>query len=158
MGEQRACIFLVDDNIVNLNAGKTVLQRQYTVITMPSGEKLFFSLQKMKPHLILLDIDMPRMSGYDALRALKLNPETADIPVIFLTGKNEPEDALLGLSLGAVDYVTKPFSPSTLLKRVESHLPPQAQKNEPHEFNGNPLGMVRPARNPCSAASITSAA
>jgi len=142
MRDQRACVFLVDDNIVNLNAGKTALQQQYTVITIPSGEKLLLSIQKIKPNLILLDIDMPHMSGYDALKALKLNPETADIPVIFLTGKNEPEDEVLGLSLGAVDYITKPFSPSILLKRVELHLLLQAQKNELHEFNRNLLDMV----------------
>ena len=142
MRDQRACVFLVDDNIVNLNAGKTALQQQYTVITIPSGEKLLLSVQKIKPNLILLDIDMPHMSGYDALKALKLNPETADIPVIFLTGKNEPEDEVLGLSLGAVDYITKPFSPSILLKRVELHLLLQAQKNELREFNRNLLDMV----------------
>jgi len=82
------------------------------------------------------------MSGYDTLKALKQNPETADIPVIFLTGKNAPKDELLGLSLGSVDYITKPFSPSILLKRVEMHLLLQAQKNELRELNGNLLDMV----------------
>ena len=142
MDEKKPCIFLVDDNIVNLNTGKTALQHKYTVITIPSGEKLLLSLKKLKPCLILLDIDMPGISGYDAIKALKLNAETADIPVIFLTGKNEEENELLGLSLGAVDYITKPFSQALLLKRVELQLLLQAQKNELREFNGNLLDMV----------------
>ena len=142
MDEHRPCVFLVDDNIVNLNSGKTALQNKYTVITIPSGEKLFSSLEKVTPGLILLDIDMPGMSGYDALRGIKLNPKTADIPVIFLTGKNEVEDELLGLSLGAVDYITKPFSKPLLLKRVELHLLLKTREDELREFNGNLIKMV----------------
>jgi len=100
------------------------------------------SLKKLKPDLILLDIDMPGMSGYEVIKGLKLDPETAEIPVIFLTAKNESEDELLGLSLGAVDYITKPFSQPLLLKRVELHLLIQSQKNELREYNGNLLQMV----------------
>lgn len=151
MEEKKQCIFLVDDNIVNLNTGKNALQHKFTVITIPSGEKLILSLRKLKPDLILLDIEMPGISGYDALKAIKLNPETADIPVIFLTGKNEIENELLGLSLGAVDYITKPFSPPLLLKRVELHLLLQEQKNELREFNGNLLEMVNERINDISA-------
>ena len=142
MEKRKPCIFLVDDNIINLNVGKIALQDKYTVITVPSGEKLFISLKKLKPDLILLDIDMPGMSGYEAIKGLKLNPEHADIPVIFLTGKNETEDELLGLSLGAVDYITKPFSQPLLFKRVELHLLLQAQKDELYSFNENLLEMV----------------
>jgi len=114
----------------------------YTVITMPSGEKLFAALKKLVPDLILLDVDMPDMSGYDVIKGLKLNPETADIPVIFLTGKNEAENELMGLTLGAVDYITKPFSQPILLKRVALHLLLQAQKEELRKFSGNLLEMV----------------
>jgi len=142
MDEQKPCIFLVDDNILNLNSGKNALKHKYSVITMPSGEKLLLSLQKVKPDLILLDIEMPGMSGYDVIKELKSNPETAEIPVIFLTGKTEVENELLGLSLGAVDYITKPFSPPLLVKRVELHLLLHAQKNELREFNGNLVKMV----------------
>jgi len=147
MEEKKPCVFLVDDNIINLNTGKTALQHKFTVITVPSGEKLFVSLKKLKPDLILLDIDMPGMSGYEVIKELKLNPETADIPVIFLTGKNETEDELLGLSLGAVDYISKPFSQPLLLKRVDLHLLLQAQKNELRDFNGNLLEMVKERTN-----------
>ena len=142
MDEQKACIFLVDDSIVNLNTGKAALQENYTVITVPSGEKLLRSLEKFKPDLILLDIEMPGMSGYDVMRRIKANPKTADIPVIFLTGKIEQADELLGLSLGAVDYIVKPFSQPILHKRVEMHLLLQAQKNELRSFNENLLEMV----------------
>ena len=142
MDEQKTCVFIVDDNILNLNSGKSALQNKYTVITIPSGEKLFIALEKVKPDLILLDIDMPGMSGYDVIKGLKLNPETAGIPVIFLTGKVEADNELLGLTLGAVDYITKPFSQPLLLKRVELHLLLQKQKNELRELNGNLLGIV----------------
>ena len=140
--EEKVYIFLVDDNIVNLNSGKAALQNKYTVITMPSGEKLLSALTKIKPNLILLDVDMPDMDGYDTIKEIKRNPETSDIPVIFLTGKNEAEDELLGLALGAVDYITKPFTQSILLKRVELHLQLQRQKSELREFNENLLQMV----------------
>ncbi|MDR2940588.1 MAG: response regulator [Clostridiales bacterium] len=142
MGIQKACVFLVDDNAVNLNTGKTVLQEKYTVITIPSGEKLIQSLKNFTPDLVLLDIDMPGMNGYDAIKAMKSNAATADIPVIFLTGKNDVENELIGLSLGAVDYITKPFSRPILIKRVELHLMLQAQKNELREFNGNLIGQI----------------
>jgi len=118
------------------------LRDRYSVITIPSGEKLFTSLEKLRPDLILLDIDMPGMSGYEAIEKLKANPETSDIPVIFLTGKMETADELMGLSLGAVDYITKPFSQPLLLKRVELHLLLQAQKDELRDYNENLLEMV----------------
>jgi putative two-component system response regulator len=108
----------VDDNIINLNTGKNVLQHKYTVITIPSGEMLLLSLNKTKPDLILLDVEMPGISGYDALKHIKSNPETADIPVIFLTGKSAPEDEFFFFFLGAVDYITKPFSHLILFKCV----------------------------------------
>ena len=142
MDERKICIFLVDDNIVYLNTGKSALQHKYTVITIPSGEKLLISLKNLKPNLILLDIDMPGMNGYDAIKWLKLNPETANIPVIFLTSKNRDDDELMGFSLGAVDYITKPFSQRVLLKRVELHLLLQSQKDMLREYNGNLIEIV----------------
>ncbi|MDR2965034.1 MAG: response regulator [Treponema sp.] len=140
--EQKSCIFLVDDNPVNLNTGKAALQEKYTVVTIPSGEKLLIMLEKSKPDLILLDVEMPVMSGYDTIKAIKDNPRTADIPVIFLTGKSESESEFLGLSLGAIDYIIKPFSPPLLLKRIELHLLIQSQNHELREFNENLTKMV----------------
>ena len=151
MDERKSCIFLVDDNIVNLNTGKSALQHKYNVITIPSGEKLFASLKSLRPDLILLDIEMPGMSGYDAIKGLKMNPETASIPVIFLTSKSANEDELLGLSLGAVDYIIKPFSQPILLKRVELHLLLEAQKVTLREYSGNLIEMVNERTNDISA-------
>jgi len=142
MNEKKPCVFLVDDNIVNLNMGKSALETNYTVITIPTGEKLFAALKSHKPDLILLDIEMPGMSGYDTIKGLKLNPETANIPVIFLTSRSTAEDELLGFSLGAVDYITKPFSQPILIKRVELHLLLQVQKDTLSEYNNNLIELV----------------
>jgi putative two-component system response regulator len=86
---------------------------------------------------------MPGLSGYDTIKEIKSNPDTVDIPVIFLTAKNDPDNELLGLSLGAVDYITKPFSPPLLLKRIELHLLVESQKRELKDFNDNLLAMVK---------------
>jgi len=150
MVKKTNCIFLVDDNPINLNTGKTVLEKKYTVVTIPSGDKLLLTLQKVKPDLILLDVEMPEMSGYDVIKKLKANPETAEIPIIFLTAKTDPENELMGLSLGAVDYITKPFSPALLLKRIELHLLLQSQKNELSTFNENLAEMVKERTNDIS--------
>ncbi|GHS87579.1 hypothetical protein FACS189487_04030 [Campylobacterota bacterium] len=122
-------IILVDDNPANLRIGKNVLAEKYSVATAPSAEKLFLLLENNSPSMILLDIDMPIMNGYDTIKLLKSNERTSAIPVIFLTAKCEPDDELEGLSLGAVDYVTKPFNPALLLKRIEVHLLVEEQKN-----------------------------
>ena len=143
MEKQNKCIFLVDDNIMYLNSGKALLQDMYTVVTIPSGEKLLLILEKTIPDLILLDVEMPGMSGFEIIKEIKARAETAEIPVIFLTGKIEPENELLGLTLGAIDYITKPFSPPLLLKRVENHLLFQSQKNELRLFNENLITMVK---------------
>ena len=122
MDHAKDLIILVDDNPSNLRIGKNVLSDHYAVATAPSAEKMFDLLKNNIPALILLDIDMPEMDGLEAIKILKLKPETKDIPVIFLTAKNESEDELEGLSQGAVDYISKPFQPSLLLKRIELHL------------------------------------
>ncbi|MDR2501056.1 MAG: response regulator [Treponema sp.] len=128
MENERDLIILVDDNPANLRSGKNVLSERYIVATAPSAEKLFNLLEHNQPALILLDIDMPGMDGYEVIRILKTKPETQHIPVIFLTGKTESGDEIEGLSLGAIDYITKPFLPALLLKRIEVHLLVEAQR------------------------------
>ncbi|MDR0308294.1 MAG: response regulator [Chitinispirillales bacterium] len=123
-------IFLVDDNLTNLIMGQNALEDHYDVLTLNSGERLLKVLEKKKPSLILLDVEMPGISGYDAIKIIKANPDTADIPVIFLTAKTDIDNELDGLSLGAVDYITKPFSPLRLIKHIEVHLLIQSQKRE----------------------------
>jgi CheY-like chemotaxis protein len=123
MENDNKLILIVDDNLANIKIGNNILEEKYTVATASSAEKMFKLLENNSPALILLDIDMPEMNGYEAIKILKSKPETKNIPVIFLTGKTESNDELEGLSLGAVDYITKPFNPALLLKRIEEHLP-----------------------------------
>jgi len=142
MNTEKELIILVDDNPANLLAGINVLSKNYTVATAPSAEKLFGLLENSKPALILLDIDMPGMDGYETIKKLKAQELTKDIPVIFLTGKTESGDELEGLSLGAIDYITKPFQPPLLLKRIEVHLLVGRQTVELKNFNDNLQKMV----------------
>jgi putative two-component system response regulator len=123
-------IFLVDDKPTNLMAGQNALEGHYNVLTMNSGARLLKALEKRAPDLILLDVDMPEMDGYEVIKIIKGSEKTANIPVIFLTAKNDSDSELLGLTLGAVDYITKPFSPPRLLKRIEIHLLIENQKKE----------------------------
>lgn len=113
---------LVDDDPVNLLAGKKVLAEHYQTLTLPSARAMFDWLPRQKPELILLDVDMPDMDGFESIRCLKSDPATRNVPVIFLTAKSDPESEITGLELGALDYITKPFSPPLLVKRVEAHL------------------------------------
>jgi putative two-component system response regulator len=142
MENEKTLIVLVDDNPANLRIGKNVLSEKYTVATAPSAEKMFSLLENNIPAMILLDIDMPEMNGYEVIKILKSKPETKDTPVIFLTAKTESDDELEGLSLGAIDYITKPFQPSLLLKRIEVHLLVEAQRKELQYFNKNLQKMV----------------
>ena len=140
---ERKTIFIVDDDHTNLMAVRGVLETQYDVLTLGSGERLLKTLDKKIPDLIILDIEMPDMNGYDTIRALKAKEETADIPVIFLTAKTGDEAELEGLSLGAMDYITKPAPPPPLLlKRIELHLLVESQKRELKRFNVNLQDMV----------------
>ncbi|MDR0562142.1 MAG: response regulator [Spirochaetaceae bacterium] len=143
MSADRKKIMLVDDDITNLTVGKNALIEKYDVFTIPSGEKLFKMLDKVIPDMILLDVDMPGMNGYDVISALKKRENAANIPVIFLTAQNDDGSELRGLSLGAIDYITKPFSPLLLLKRIEVHLLVESQKRELTEYNTNLQNMVR---------------
>ena len=115
-------IFVVDDSDTNLSMAEAVLEDQYRVMTMPSAAKLFALLEKITPDLILLDIEMPGMDGFEALALLKGETIWQDIPIMFLTGRNDPVVEARGLELGAVDFVTKPFSAHVLLNRIQTHL------------------------------------
>lgn len=116
-------IMLVDDNITNLKIGRGLLADKYNVFTIPSGERLFHLLKKVRPDLILLDVEMPDMDGFQVIRGLKGSEDTVDIPVIFLTAVNDPEKERSGRALGAVDFISKPFSPEYLFDCVAKHLP-----------------------------------
>jgi len=130
MEKNREIIIMVDDDITNLTVARNNLAGTYKVLTAPSGEKLFVLLEKISPALILLDIEMPEMDGYKVLEILKKNEETAPIPVIFLTSKIDPESEVKGLGMGAVDYITKPFSRDLLIQRIDLHILLERQKKE----------------------------
>ncbi|MDR1841287.1 MAG: response regulator [Holophagales bacterium] len=128
MDDERAIVMVVDDNIANLKVAKNALVQSFNVFTVPSAAKMFDMLERNIPHLILLDIDMPEMDGFDAIKILKAKPITQNIPVVFLTARGDPENELKGLAMGAVDYISKPFMPQLLHKRVELHITVEAQK------------------------------
>ncbi|MBF0263321.1 MAG: PAS domain S-box protein, partial [Magnetococcales bacterium] len=116
-------VLIVDDAADNLDVLKAVLMESYQVRLAIHGT-LALRLARMapRPDLILLDIVMPGMSGFEVCRQLKSDPETADIPVIFVTARTDEEDELEGLQLGAVDYLTKPIRPAIVLARIATHL------------------------------------
>jgi len=115
-------IFVVDDNSANLLMADEVLSDHYDVFTLLSASIMFELLENVIPDLILLDILMPEMDGFTALENLKKNPNYKDIPVMFLTSKNEPEVEARGFEMGVMDFITKPFSGPVLLNRIKKHL------------------------------------
>ncbi|MCL2765608.1 MAG: response regulator [Treponema sp.] len=115
-------IFIVDDSDTNLAKAEEALEDHYRTMTVPSAEKMFALLEKMRPDLILLDIEMPVMNGFEALKMLKSNNAWSDIPVIFLTGTKDAVIEEKSYSLGARDIITKPFSPDSLLSRISSYI------------------------------------
>ncbi|MDR1241243.1 MAG: response regulator [Deltaproteobacteria bacterium] len=140
---QHKKIVLVDDDITNLTVGKNTLSDDYDILTIPSGKKLLQLLDMIHPDLILLDINMPDMDGYEVIQRLKQNDKTADIPVIFLTAKSDVDSELRGFTLGAIDYISKPFSPPILRKRIETQLLVQKQQGELKRYNDNLQDIVR---------------
>ena len=121
--EQKQCILIVDDMPDNVHVLGGVLKSDYEIKVALNGENaLKIAMSDAKPDMILLDIMMPEMDGYEVCRRLKSDPITSNIPVIFVTAKNEEADEQKGLELGAVDYITKPISPAIVLSRVRTHL------------------------------------
>jgi putative two-component system response regulator len=121
MPKGREVIIMVDDNNTNLVACKKILQPYYDVYPAPSAAKMFKLLERITPHLILLDVEMPGTNGYEAARMLKGDEKLKDIPVIFLTARSDPVSERFGLNLGAKDYLHKPLESEVLLKRIGDH-------------------------------------
>jgi putative two-component system response regulator len=121
--ETKPCVLVVDDTPDNLTLMGAILSEQYRVKATTDGRKAIQIVESDdRPDLILLDIMMPNLDGYEVCRILKTGARTAPIPVIFLTSKTDVEDEKKGLELGAVDYIAKPVSPPILLARVKTHL------------------------------------
>jgi putative two-component system response regulator len=115
-------IFVVDDSDTNLSMAENALEDLYCVMTLPSAAKMFTLLEKVSPDLILLDIEMPEMNGFEALQKLKSHDQFTGIPVIFLTAISDATIEAQGFELGAVDFIIKPFSAPVLLNRIKTHL------------------------------------
>jgi putative two-component system response regulator len=109
-------IFLVDDNLTNLMVGKQLLKTRYQVWTMPSAQKMFEILLKIRPDIVLLDVEMPEMTGFDAIKQLK-SGEYKEIPVVFVSANTV--DARKIEELGAAGCVEKPFSAEALIETIE---------------------------------------
>jgi class 3 adenylate cyclase/CheY-like chemotaxis protein len=119
---ERATVLVVDDTPDNLMLMSELLKGEFKVRVANNGEKALEICRSRPPDLVLLDISMPGIDGYEVLRRLKLEPATRHIPVIFLTALTETENEQLGIELGAVDYISKPVSPPIVLARVRSHV------------------------------------
>lgn len=116
-------ILIVDDNLQNLQyLGNLMVENGYEPAVAKNGAQALDFLQQEKPELILLDIMMPGIDGFEVCKKLKSENSTKNIPVIFLTAKTETEDLVKGFTVGAVDYVTKPFNSAELLARIKTHL------------------------------------
>ena len=121
--DQKKTVLLVDDAPANIQVANSILKDIYKIRIATSGAKaLELANVTPPPDLILLDVMMPEMDGYEVCARLKIAPETRDIPVIFLTGQTEIEDETRGFEVGAVDYIHKPFSPAIAKARVQIHL------------------------------------
>ncbi|MCL2069478.1 MAG: response regulator [Treponema sp.] len=115
-------IFIVDDNDTNLMAAKTALDGIYKTYALPSAAKMFKLAEKILPDLILLDIDMPEMDGFQAIQVLRSDNKLKSIPVIFLTAKEDEATEKQGLEMGALDFIRKPFSQPVLIERIEKYI------------------------------------
>ena len=118
-----AKVLVVDDEIYILHILDFILGAEnYDVVTATNGEQALQKVQEEKPDLVVLDIMMPKLDGYETCRLIKSDPKTKHIPVILLTAKGREVDQKLGREVGASDYITKPFSPSKLIERVQAIL------------------------------------
>jgi len=131
---KRPCLLLVDDTPANIQVLVGLLQADYELKVATRGAQAL-KICEQTPHLdlVLLDVMMPEMDGYEVCRALRAAPATRNLPVIFLTAKAEVDDVVRGFGIGASDYVTKPFQPAELLARVHTHLLIRAQQREIEE-------------------------
>ncbi|RMG92592.1 MAG: response regulator [Zetaproteobacteria bacterium] len=122
-GQSKPIVLIVDDMPENIDVLRAILAEDYVLKVATRGDKAIELCQtEPRPDLVLLDVMMPGMDGYEVCRRLKEDPRTKRIPVIFVTAMNEVGDEVKGLELGAVDYLTKPVQPAIVKARVRNHL------------------------------------
>ena len=115
-------VLIVDDENMNMFALTHMLRPEYTVYAAKNGQSAIRIAKKQQPDVILLDILMPEMDGYEVLSELKSDEETRKIPVIFISGLINPEDEKKGLELGAADYISKPFNAETVRMKIHNQI------------------------------------
>lgn len=131
---KESLILVVDDAPDNLKLLERLLAKQgYRIQVCQSGLEALQAAPRLKPELILLDIVMPEMDGYEVCRQLRLNSRTKEIPIIFLSSMDKTEDIVRGFQLGAADYITKPVNPAELYARIFNHIELKRLKNELNE-------------------------
>jgi len=143
MSQHKGRILIAEDEMVNIKVLVATLDSYETMIAKSGEQAITKALSQQPPDLILLDINMPGMDGYEVCRILKSNEEAKDIPVIFITVQASVEDETKGLELGAVDYISKPFSPAIVRARVANHLELKQQRDLLKQLNiTDPLTQI----------------
>jgi DNA-binding response OmpR family regulator len=122
MATTPSTILIVDDEPINIDLLRETLKSKYRLIIATRGEQAYSLAVSKKPDLILMDVMMPGMDGFETCEKIKDNPETSHIPVVFVTALNEVEDKSVGYEMGGTDYITKPFEMSDVLTCIETHL------------------------------------
>lgn len=141
---ERGIVLLVDDIPTNLGVlFESLSQSGFRVLAAQDGESAIAQIQYLKPNIILLDVMMPGIDGFETCRRLKANPETQDIPVIFMTALTETFDKVKGFSVGAVDYITKPFQTEEVLARINAQLAIQRLQQQLQQQNAQLQQEVR---------------
>lgn len=130
MTADKPVVLIVDDVTINLRIAAEVLKDDYRIIIADTGEKALKAAREKHPDLMLLDIMMPEISGFQVAKILKEDPGTSEIPIIFFTAKTQPEDTVEAFKAGGVDYITKPFQRLELLQRIKTHIQLSRQKKE----------------------------
>ena len=142
MSELKKTLVVVDDDVSVLWFLTELLGEDYNVHTVQRGLEAVGKIKEIMPDMVLLDIIMPEIDGYEVIRRIKGDYDISDIPVVFLTAKDDSESEVDGLSLGAVDYINKPLDIPILRKRIEVHLLIEEQKRRLHDYNVNLKRMV----------------
>ena len=141
--EESFTIVLVDDSPLVHKIVKRVLEKKYEVKSCFTGREAIEQMEVLAPSLILLDVEMPDMDGFEAIKLLRGMPSLANVPIIFLTAKNDVAFEVEALGLGAVDYINKPFADELLQKRVEIHLAHAVQQRTLTHYNENLENMIQ---------------
>ncbi|MBF0138835.1 MAG: response regulator [Magnetococcales bacterium] len=128
--DERARVLIVDDVPGNIKTLAIILREEFQVRMATSGKDALKLIDRERIDLVLLDVTMPEMDGYEVCTAIKSNHETSEICILFVTGRNDEADQNKGLALGAAGYLTKPVSPPTLLELVRTHVAAKRHRDE----------------------------